>query len=33
MIWTGTTDMTDNYGIGWLMEKIWHVMFAMPPEL
>ncbi|KAJ5174661.1 uncharacterized protein N7482_000538, partial [Penicillium canariense] len=33
MIWTGTTDMTDNYGIGWLTEKIWHMMFGMPPEL
>lgn len=32
MIWTGTTDMTDNYGIGWLTEKIWHMMFGMPPE-
>lgn len=33
MIWTGTTDMTDNYGIGWLTEKIWHMIFGMPSEL
>ena len=28
--WIATTDMTDNYGIGWLMEKLWHIIFGMP---
>ncbi|KAJ5097030.1 hypothetical protein N7456_007751 [Penicillium angulare] len=28
--WIATTDMTDNYGIGWLIEKLWHVIFGMP---
>lgn len=33
MIWVGTTDMTDNYGIGWLTEKLWHIIFGMPSVL
>lgn len=28
--WVATTDMTDNYGIGWLIEKLWHMIFGMP---
>lgn len=28
--WVATTDMTDNYGIGWLVEKLWHLIFGMP---
>ncbi|OOQ90960.1 hypothetical protein PEBR_01766 [Penicillium brasilianum] len=28
--WIATTDMTDNYGIGWLIEKLWHMIFGMP---
>ncbi|KAJ5377947.1 uncharacterized protein N7496_005356 [Penicillium cataractarum] len=28
--WIATTDMTDNYGIGWLIEKLWHIIFGMP---
>ncbi|KAJ6155389.1 hypothetical protein N7470_005955 [Penicillium chermesinum] len=28
--WIATTDMTDNYGIGWMVEKLWHYIFGMP---
>jgi Protein of unknown function (DUF3431). len=28
--WIAYTDMTDNYGIGWLIEKLWHFIFGMP---
>jgi hypothetical protein len=28
--WIATTDLTDNYGIGWLVEKLWHIIFGMP---
>ncbi|KAJ5899299.1 hypothetical protein N7495_004043 [Penicillium taxi] len=33
MRWIGTTDATDNYGIGWLAEKLWHIIFHMPAVL
>jgi hypothetical protein len=28
--WIETTDITDNYGLGWLIEKLWHMVFGMP---
>ncbi|KAJ5469393.1 hypothetical protein N7539_009011 [Penicillium diatomitis] len=28
--WVANTDLTDNYGIGWLIEKLWHLFFGMP---
>ena len=28
--WIATTDFVDQYGIGWLLEKLWHVFFGMP---
>ncbi|EPS26480.1 hypothetical protein PDE_01417 [Penicillium oxalicum 114-2] len=28
--WVANTDLTDNYGIGWLIEKLWHIIFGMP---
>ncbi|KAJ5591836.1 uncharacterized protein N7459_002205 [Penicillium hispanicum] len=31
MEWIATTDMSDNYGIGWLLEKLWHIFLGMPP--
>ena len=33
LYWIATTDMTDNYGIGWLVEKLWHILFGMPAVL
>ncbi|KAJ5747331.1 uncharacterized protein N7511_009027 [Penicillium nucicola] len=30
MNWIGGTDITDNYGLGWLIEKLWHMIFGMP---
>lgn len=30
LYWIATTDMTDNYGVGWLIEKLWHIIFGMP---
>ncbi|CRG92031.1 hypothetical protein PISL3812_09086 [Talaromyces islandicus] len=29
--WAANTDFTDSYGIGWTIEKIWHVLFGMEP--
>lgn len=28
--WVMTTDFTDDYGIGWTLEKLWHVLFGRP---
>lgn len=28
--WVAKTEWSDSYGIGWLMEKLWHVIFGMP---
>ncbi|KAJ5351870.1 hypothetical protein N7452_000844 [Penicillium brevicompactum] len=30
LTWIATTDITDNYGLGWLIEKLWHIIFGMP---
>lgn len=27
--WADTTMLTDSYGVGWLYEKIWHIVFSM----
>lgn len=29
--WAATTDLTDDFGVGWVLEKIWHVIFGMDP--
>ncbi|KAJ5820528.1 hypothetical protein N7474_006119 [Penicillium riverlandense] len=29
--WVVKAEWSDSYGIGWLMEKLWHVIFGMPP--
>ncbi|KAJ5991791.1 hypothetical protein N7451_007515 [Penicillium sp. IBT 35674x] len=28
--WVAMTEWSDSYGIGWLMEKLWHITFGMP---
>ncbi|KAJ5969607.1 hypothetical protein N7501_005855, partial [Penicillium viridicatum] len=28
--WVAKAEWSDSYGIGWLMEKLWHVIFGMP---
>ncbi|KAJ5689868.1 hypothetical protein N7462_004260, partial [Penicillium macrosclerotiorum] len=27
--WAATTDKTDNFGVGWVLEKLWHIIFGM----
>ncbi|KAJ5606030.1 hypothetical protein N7510_008811 [Penicillium lagena] len=29
--WAATTDLTDDFGVGWVLEKLWHVIFGMDP--
>ncbi|KAJ5834342.1 hypothetical protein N7447_000368, partial [Penicillium robsamsonii] len=29
--WIARARWSDSYGVGWLMEKLWHVIFGMPP--
>ncbi|KAI2792166.1 hypothetical protein POX_b02203 [Penicillium oxalicum] len=29
--WMATTELTDNFGVGWVMEKVWHIVFGMEP--
>lgn len=29
--WAVETELTDGYGVGWVFEKVWHVVFGMPP--
>lgn len=29
--WVATTDVSDNYGIGFFMEKMWHIVFGLEP--
>lgn len=29
--WVKTTDVTDNFGIGFVLEKIWHIIFGLEP--
>ncbi|KAJ5129091.1 hypothetical protein N7526_007257 [Penicillium atrosanguineum] len=27
--WAATTKLTDDFGIGWVLEKLWHIIFGM----
>lgn len=27
--WAATTTQTDDFGVGWVMEKLWHIVFGM----
>lgn len=27
--WAGMTDVTDSFGVGWVFEKLWHLVFGM----
>ncbi|KAI9925300.1 hypothetical protein MW887_006227 [Aspergillus wentii] len=27
--WAETTELTDNFGVGWVFEKVWHIVFGM----
>ncbi|KAJ5151704.1 hypothetical protein N7492_009999 [Penicillium capsulatum] len=27
--WAATTKQTDDFGVGWVMEKLWHIVFGM----
>ncbi|EFQ99115.1 hypothetical protein MGYG_02128 [Nannizzia gypsea CBS 118893] len=29
--WVAGTRTTDSFGVGWVMEKVWHVVFGMEP--
>ncbi|KAH1912576.1 hypothetical protein KXW47_007446, partial [Aspergillus fumigatus] len=29
--WIAQTEVTDDYGIGFVMEKLWHIMFGKDP--
>lgn len=29
--WVSGTRTTDSFGVGWVMEKVWHVVFKMEP--
>jgi hypothetical protein len=26
---SATPDLTDNFGVGWVLEKLWHIIFGM----
>ncbi|KAJ6121419.1 hypothetical protein N7512_003884 [Penicillium capsulatum] len=28
--WVTSTNSTDSFGVGWMMEKLWHIVFQMP---
>lgn len=30
--WALETTITDSFGIGWVFEKVWHIIFGMPPQ-
>jgi hypothetical protein len=30
LLWVDKAEWSDNFGIGWMMEKLWHVVFRMP---
>ena len=30
--WILETKLTDSFGIGWVFEKIWHIIFGMDPQ-
>ncbi|KAB8238027.1 DUF3431 domain-containing protein [Aspergillus alliaceus] len=27
--WAGETELTDSFGVGWVFEKVWHIIFGM----
>ena len=27
--WAATTNLTDDFGVGWVLEKMWHIIFGM----
>ncbi|KAJ5535937.1 hypothetical protein N7513_009123 [Penicillium frequentans] len=27
--WAATTTLTDDFGVGWVLEKLWHIIFGM----
>lgn len=27
--WAATTELTDDFGVGWVLEKLWHIIFGM----
>lgn len=27
--WAATTTLTDGFGVGWVLEKLWHIIFGM----
>ncbi|KAJ5195237.1 uncharacterized protein N7498_008675 [Penicillium cinerascens] len=27
--WAATTKLTDDFGVGWVLEKLWHIVFGM----
>ncbi|KAG2019559.1 hypothetical protein GB937_005108 [Aspergillus fischeri] len=29
LAWAAETDLTDSFGVGWVFEKVWHVVFGM----
>ena len=30
--WAMETKLTDSFGIGWVFEKVWHIIFGMPAQ-
>lgn len=31
--WAGRTNLTNDFGVGWVFEKVWHVIFGMEDTL
>lgn len=31
--WALESNSTDSFGVGWVMEKVWHITFGMPAQL
>lgn len=29
--WAADTNLTNDYGVGWVFEKVWHIVFLMEP--
>lgn len=27
--WAETTELTNHFGVGWVLEKLWHIIFGM----
>lgn len=30
--WAMESNTTDSFGVGWVMEKVWHIIFGMPAQ-